>query len=91
VHCFHFGPQRQTVPHVRLVGNDRQKKACPLQPLQTAGGIRIKPEILEPPRGVATLIAELWNNDHPVPIEKNGRPQPTGLAYHFVCLRCKAG
>jgi len=60
-------------------------------PSETGRGFWIKPEILQPLRGEAAPITEFRNDDDPIPIKKYGRPQPVGTAYHFVCLRCKAG
>ena len=62
-----------------------------MKPLQTGCGFGVKPEILQPLRGEAAPVTEFRNDDNPIPIKKYGRPQPVGTAYHFVCLRCKAG
>jgi hypothetical protein len=91
VHSVHFRPGDQAISHVRLVRDYRQDEARTLQPLQTGCGFGVKPEILQPLRGEAAPITEFRNDDHPIPIKKYGRPQPVGTAYHFVCLRCKAG
>src|SRR5262249_168719 len=76
---------------VRLVGDYRQEKARLLQLLEAGRGIGIQPEILQPSRGETAPVTEFRNNDYPIPIEKHGRSQSVGRAYHFVCLRSKAG
>src|SRR5499427_1828826 len=91
VHRVHFRVGDQAVSHVRLVGDYRQEKTRLLELLETGRGVGIQPEILQPPRGEAAPVTEFRNNDYPIPIEKHGRSQSVGRAYHFVCLRCKAG
>src|SRR5262245_39250863 len=91
VHRLDFRTGDQTVSHVRLIGDYRQKEPCLLQPSKTGRGLGIKPEVLEPPGGEASPVSEFRNDNDPIPIEKYGRSQPGGRAYHFVCLRCKAG
>src|SRR5262245_30876098 len=91
VHRVYFRVGDQAVSRVRLVGDYRQEKARLLQLLEAGRGIGIQPEILQPSRGETAPVTEFRNNDYPIPIEKHGRSQSVGGAYHFVCLRCKAG
>src|SRR5215468_8782433 len=91
VHRVHFRVGDQAVSHVGLVGDYRQEKTRLLQLLEAGRGVGIQPEILQPSRGEAAPVTEFRNNDDPIPIEKHGRSQSVGTAYHFVCLRCKAG
>ena len=72
MHRVHFRAEHQTVCHVRLIGDDCQEKACPLQSLKAGGSLRINPEVRQPPWGVAAPVTDVRNNDHPIPIEKHG-------------------
>jgi hypothetical protein len=91
VHSVHFRPGDQAISHVRLVRDYRQQEARSLQPLQTGRGFGVKPEILQPLRGEAAADHGIPERRLPHPDQEIRQASARGTAYHFVCLRCKAG
>jgi hypothetical protein len=81
VHRIHFRAGDQAVSHARLVGNYHQEKPGLFQPLETGRSVEVQPEILQSSWGEATPVAELRNNNHPIPIEKHGWSHRVGAAY----------
>src|SRR5437588_2267784 len=70
VHGVDFRLKDHALSDVRLVGHDCEEKAALFESIEARRSIGINPEILEPPRGEASPVLEMWNDDHPIPVKK---------------------